>query len=177
MGDPRSVRAFLVEVEAGPPAATRAQFATHLGRLSLQFWRPDFSPDQAKVLYGDFMRLLAGVTERELSAAVDDWMMDPANKFFPTPGMLHAKLKDRLCDRAQQRAGAKYLLDVLDGSVARAASHGKLRTMAEILAERKLSMPVPAADQPETVPDTARPETPEAAADLRDKLAERMARA
>ena len=117
LGDPRSIEAHLRATFDGPPRATVREFATKLGNLALHYWRPDFTPEHSKLLYGDFVRLLAALTADELQAACDEWVMDPLNRFYPTPGQLYELAKDRITDRARQKAGAEYLLPLMpDGT-------------------------------------------------------------
>jgi hypothetical protein len=108
------LRTALGEIIAGPEKASVRDFATVLGKLSLHYWRPEFTPEQAKLLYGDFVRLLDGVTALELRIAADEWLMDPLNRFYPTPGQLAELLEDKLLARAAQRAGAERLLWILN---------------------------------------------------------------
>ncbi len=113
LGSMARLTAALTEVVGGPPKATPREFAAHLGRLAIQFWRPDFTPEQAKIQYSDFIRLLDGLTADEIRQACDDWMMDPLNRFFPTPGQLKEMVADNLRRRARDRRNAEYLLGVL----------------------------------------------------------------
>lgn len=121
MGDASVVRAELEALVAGPPKASVRDFATHLGKLSLHFWRPDFTPEQAKHLYGDFVTDLAGVTAEELAAACQEYRDDPRNSFFPTPGKLLALLSDGQSDRKQLVRGATACLEALCQEGAHAA--------------------------------------------------------
>lgn len=89
-------------------------FATHLGKLALHFWRPDFTPEQAKQMYGDFVADLAGITAEELAEACRAWRLNPANSFFPTPGKLRELLKDNIAERSLMAAGGEVLLQALN---------------------------------------------------------------
>lgn len=108
-----AVRAELQAIIAGAPKATVRDFAGHLGKLALHYWRPDFTPDQAKLMYGDFVHDLDGVTSLELERACAAWRTDPTKEFYPKPGGLLALVKDGLADRARARMGAEYLLGLL----------------------------------------------------------------
>jgi len=131
LGNTEAVRGVLGEVVAGPTKATVREFAGLLGKLSLHYWRPDFTPEQARHMNGDFVRLLDGCTADELRQACDEWVMDPLNRFYPTPGMLHELMRDRLSDRARMKAGAERLLELLDGPVE--GNSGPLPSADEIL--------------------------------------------
>lgn len=131
LGDHIAVRDAVSGLAAGPERASPKDFAKELGRLAVHYWRPDFSPDQARMLYGDFIRLLEGCTAAELREASDEWIMDPLNSFYPTPGKLHELMRGRLAERARIAAGAEYLLDLL--TEGEPVPHGGARDMTKAL--------------------------------------------
>lgn len=114
MGADATIRRALELIAAGPAKATPHEFVTQLGRLATHYWRPDFTTEQSKVLYGDFIRLLDGMTLSELREACDTWIMNPDNRFFPTPGQLRDLVKDALVERARVKTGAEFLANLLD---------------------------------------------------------------
>ena len=77
MGDREAIEAELRKLIDGPPKATAKDFAVCLGRLALHYWRPDFTAEQAKLLYQDFISDLAGVTAEELNEACGEWRRGP----------------------------------------------------------------------------------------------------
>ncbi|MGA7711468.1 MAG: hypothetical protein WCA81_06170 [Rhizomicrobium sp.] len=166
-GDPCAVRAALEAIIAGPPKATARDFATQLGRMAVHFWTPDFTPEQAKVKYGDFVRLLDGVTAQELADACDAWLLDPRNRFYPTPGQLLMLIQDSLSDRARAGFGAERLLAILD--VREAPQVGQVPRDYSALKQSLAKAPVE--DWPLPPP---REETTETLAELRDVLQRRI---
>jgi hypothetical protein len=135
MGEAQAVRTILTEIAAGPPKATVREIATSLGRLAQHYWRPDFTPEQAKLLYGDFVRLLDGATAAEFQRACDEWVMDPLNRFFPTPGQLGELMRWHRAQRSQASEGAKFLLNLM-GDTAPAPGARDARKMLAELGER-----------------------------------------
>lgn len=179
MGDPEAIAAELQAIIDGPPKATVREFAGHLGKLALHFWRPDFTPDQAKLMYRDFVHDLDGVTAQELAGACEAWRTDSRNSFYPTPGKLLDLVKDALGDRARARTGAEYLLTLL-ASDKPVAGTGRAFNPAEALRKLGDEMRVKSgatrvSDQVEEVIvprlNTARPATD--AAELLDHLKKR----
>jgi hypothetical protein len=117
-GDQAKVKAALYAIQSGPPKATNLQFAALLGKLALHYYRPDFTPEQAKHHFADFVHDLDGVTAVELSDACKAWRTNGDNRFFPTPGQLLALVRGDLVERHREKAGAQFLLDVLNGNLA-----------------------------------------------------------
>lgn len=115
-GGTEAIRAACKEIIAGPPKATARDWALALGKLTLHYWAPDFTPEQAREKYGDFIRLLDGLTASEVRDACDQWSMDATKNWFPRPGNFHEMVKDRLRDRAVAKTGAEYLLTLLDAA-------------------------------------------------------------
>lgn len=156
--------------------ATVREFAGQLGKLALHYWRPDFTPDQAKLMYGDFITDLDGVTAQELADACQEWRLDPLNKFFPTPGMLRELCLDRLNDRRRRKVGAEYLLTLLaEGAPAgtdRSDPVGKkLAELSEKMrAESETRASVQVVSDPH-IPKVSTARSATDAAELKDRLA------
>lgn len=176
LGDDAEVRAGLEQVVAGPQKATVRDFAVCLGKLALHYWRPDFTPEQAKQMYGDFVTDLDGVTAQELADACQEWRLDPLNRFFPTPGQLRELVRDRLTDRKVMAAGAAYLLEILDQPAARegeAPISDRLHELAEKMkAANPASRPEPEPVHVAIHPKAGRSQTDPA--ELKAALAKRM---
>jgi hypothetical protein len=63
-----------------------------LAKLALVYWRPDFSPAQAKELYAQYLDDLRDLPFSEIVDAVEKYRRNPENKFFPTPGQLRGAI-------------------------------------------------------------------------------------
>lgn len=59
-----------------------------LGKLALVYWRPDFTPGQAKQLYSQYLDDLRVFAFKDIAEAVEKYRQDGENKFFPTPGQI-----------------------------------------------------------------------------------------
>lgn len=66
----------------------RKQIAAVLARLSLHYWRPDYSPEQARLLMEDYLSDLSGYSPAQVERACAEYRQNPANKFFPHSGEL-----------------------------------------------------------------------------------------
>lgn len=176
LGDEAKVREWLAAAIAGPPAAMMRDYVTQLGRLSLHYWRPDFTPEQAKLMFQDFASDMAGTTAAELVEACNEWRRDPENRFFPRPGELLELVKDRLRQRGRDRYAARRMLEMLDGKdePSEPAEPKRIRTAAEILEAHGVTMPKTSADADAKPVVTSRQESPETAAELRDRLNSRI---
>ena len=167
LGDEEGMRSTLCAVVAGPQRASVRDFAEQLAKLSLHYWRPQFTPDQAKHVFGDFAADMAEVTPAELREACDRWRRDAANRFFPTPGQLMAMVSDALRERARERTGAERLLGILDDR----------DVIGEAIVPRDFTdVKKCVAKAPEAAPpiSTAREETPQTLAELHDVLQRRI---
>lgn len=161
---------------SGPTLATRAEISALLARLSLHYWRPDYTPQQAALVVDDFVRDLTGVTAAELVEACDEYRRDPKNRFFPTPGQLLALLTETLNARARLQRGASLALKALDDGDARKEtdrSNGP-RDFAALRASLMAGKNLEPADNDTPPINTARTEKPESVAELRDTLARRQ---
>lgn len=168
IGTDDEVRAALAELSAEQPKAMPRDFAIYLGKLSLHYWRPDFTPEQAKHFNADFVSDLDGVTVAELANACAAWRRNAANRFFPRPGELLVLIRDDKIERQRRRAGAERLLAFMDGSpeAIEPPKHGP-RDFGSVLAGLERARPPAPA-----MPSTAREEAPETRQELRE-LAER----
>ena len=92
---------------------TRPEMADVLARLSLHFHRPDFGPAQASLIVSDFMADLTGATAAMVDEACGVYRRDPANKFFPTPGMLLQHMRDDIHQRRKELAAMDRVRDLL----------------------------------------------------------------
>ncbi len=61
-----------------------------LAKLALVYWRPDFTPSQAKQLYDQYLDDLQEYPFADISEACQKYRRDGENKFFPTPGQLRS---------------------------------------------------------------------------------------
>lgn len=176
MGDPEAVRAELHAIITGPVKATVRDFAGQLGKLSLHYWRPDFTPEQAKAMYGDFVHDLAAVTAPELIGACQEWRIDPLNRFFPTPGQLLELVRSAISRRAVQSNGAQYLLALLENPGVEGHDDREISEKISALADKMRSASVAResrfnVEMPRHTVPTARSETD--AAELTATLARR----
>lgn len=64
-----------------------------LTRLSLIYWRPDYSPGQAEQVYEQYLEDLREFALAAISAAVVAWRRNGENRFFPQPGQLRALIE------------------------------------------------------------------------------------
>lgn len=64
------------------------EIAAILTKLALHYWRPDFSPTQARHLLDDFLTDLSGFTPAQIGSACALYRRNGENRFFPTPGQL-----------------------------------------------------------------------------------------
>lgn len=63
-----------------------------LAKLALVYWRPDFTPQQAKQLYSQYLDDLRPFAFKDVAWAVEKYRQDPESKFYPTPGQLRGVL-------------------------------------------------------------------------------------
>ena len=79
---------------AGPEYVAHA-----LLRLQAHYWRPDFTPAQARELYADFIDDLGHIPPDILDDAIATYRRDPEARFFPRPGQLLAIAEPLLAKR------------------------------------------------------------------------------
>lgn len=170
LGTDADVRGVLAELAAESPKAAVKDFAVHLGKLSLHYWRPDFTPDQAKQFNADFVSDLDGITADELAGACAAWRRNPANRFFPRPGELLALVQDGKRDRALRKAGALRLLAFIDGEPENAAPDRAGKPIDFAAAKEILERVIPKRDTPIA---THRVETADTARELCEKIERR----
>jgi hypothetical protein len=107
----------------------RKQVAAILARLSLHYWRPDYTPEQAKLLIQDYLDDLAGYSVVEIERAVMTYRRLPDSKFFPKSGELLAIMNPpREPDRPRSRLPTFHSSEYLPPP-----PKNKLRSVAEIL--------------------------------------------
>lgn len=108
-----AVDAALIDLGREPARASVADFVAQLGRLSLHYWRPEYSVGQARLLYDDFARDLADTTPFELESGCRAWRMNAKNRFFPTPGQLREAMSREVGLRVAVKRRAEFLLQLL----------------------------------------------------------------
>jgi len=89
----------LSELKAGLWGAGPEYVATALLRLQAHYWRPEFTPAQARELYADFMDDLGHIPPDILDEACAAYRRDPEARFFPRPGQLLAIAEPLLAER------------------------------------------------------------------------------
>lgn len=98
-----------------------------LNRLALHYWRPDFTPSQAKAVMGDYLEDLAHYGAERVEEACRRWRCDPANKFFPRPGEMLALIQPKSAPPVERHASQTY-------RAPRMIEHArKLPSVAEVL--------------------------------------------
>jgi hypothetical protein len=82
-------------VPSQPPRSSTVatEVAAILSRLALHYWRPDFTPAQAKLMLQDFLHDLDGYTPKDVNYACEVYRQNAENRFYPTPGQLLAILR------------------------------------------------------------------------------------
>jgi hypothetical protein len=63
------------------------------GQLALVYWRPDFTPAQAKQLYAQYLDDVRDYSFSDIRQAVEKYRRSPENKFFPTPGQIRGLIE------------------------------------------------------------------------------------
>lgn len=61
----------------------RKQIAAILAKLSLHYWRPDFSPEQARLVMEDYLNDLAEFEPVQVERACMEYRRRPGSEFFP----------------------------------------------------------------------------------------------
>lgn len=59
-----------------------------LGKLALHYWRPDFTPGQAKQVYADYVEHLLPYPMVEIAASIKCYQASPDSNFYPSIGRL-----------------------------------------------------------------------------------------
>lgn len=59
-----------------------------LAKLALHYWRPDFTPGQARQVYADYVYDLGPFALSDIASAINKYRQTGANRFFPTSGAL-----------------------------------------------------------------------------------------
>lgn len=77
-----------------------------LAALAVHYYRPDFTPGQAKSLIGDMVEDLAEFTVPEIEVAIRGWRKDASKRFFPRGAELAELIRaDRKHRRTIGRTG------------------------------------------------------------------------
>jgi hypothetical protein len=66
----------------------RKQKAAIIARLSLHYWRPDFSPEQARLIMEDYLDDLEKYSPADVDYACRQYRKGPNSEFFPKIGRL-----------------------------------------------------------------------------------------
>lgn len=59
-----------------------------LAKLAIVYWRPDFTPGQARELYTQYLDDLRPFAFADIAEAIEKYRQDAENKFYPLPGQL-----------------------------------------------------------------------------------------
>lgn len=81
-----------------------------LAKLAIVYWRPDFTPQQAKQLYSQYLDDLREFAFADIAGAVQTFRRDPENKFFPLPGQLRGLITTPYSWDPNPRDHVKYVL-------------------------------------------------------------------
>lgn len=108
------MRRELNAIIAGPKIATRAEISVMLGRLSLHYWRPNFTEEKNALIVDDYCRDLHGVTVQELADAIEQYRKKIGERYFPTIAQLNKLIGDAVADRERMKRGATRMLEALD---------------------------------------------------------------
>lgn len=79
---------LLRDLRAAMWASGPEYVATSLLRLQAHYWRPDFTPAQAKELYADYIEDLSELPPDILDEAIREYRRNPEARFFPRTGEL-----------------------------------------------------------------------------------------
>lgn len=115
-------------------------------RLALHYWRPDFTPEQAKLLIEDYISDLRDLPLDLLDSAVASYRKDAANRFFPTSGQLRALITEQMRWRRADAADTSGRVPILPAPQRKmteaeeerlrlaieAAERGKIKSLAEL---------------------------------------------
>ena len=95
-------------------AASKAKDQTilcMLARLALHYWRPDFTPEQAKHLYADYVRDLRPYPITDIRDSIAAYRRRHESKYYPTVGQLLVVIETRpsweMCSTASYIASRK----------------------------------------------------------------------
>lgn len=103
----------------------RREISAILARLSLHYWRPDFTEAQFKLLLEDYIFDLSGYTPTEVHNACAAYRRKES-QFFPKPGEIIALIR-------QDRLLPSYLPKVEKPKEIEYQRTGKLKSVAEVL--------------------------------------------
>lgn len=144
-GQPRSIATWLAlanslqtsgrvksDAEIAAEEDKDAAILVLLGKLALHYWRPDFSPGQARQLYADYLDDLREYAISDISDAITKYRRAEDSKFFPTPGQLVGIIRtvpDWSVDSRKEHLKCLHarawreMEKVMDGGAARAITH------------------------------------------------------
>jgi hypothetical protein len=88
----RAAEGYLTENSSAAKAKDEAIVAL-LFELATLYWRPDFTPDQAKVVIRQYLEDLRDFAVKDIAHAIRTYRRNPESKFFPHPGALRGILE------------------------------------------------------------------------------------
>lgn len=103
----------------------RKEISAILARMSLHYWRPDFTEAQFKLVLEDYIFDLSGFTPTEVQTACAAYRRKDA-QFFPKSGEIIALIR-------QYRPSASYLPKFEKPKEIEYQRTGKLKSVAEVL--------------------------------------------
>lgn len=93
------------------PSAPK-EVITALGALSLHYWRPDFTQEQARMLYGDYISDLSDYPIDLILDGIKAYRKKPEAKWFPKVGELIALVEPHYRKRLAIAAEIRSRLNV-----------------------------------------------------------------
>ncbi len=106
------LEAGLTQAERNLEPATKAEIISMLGQLALHYWRPDFTKDQARLLYGDYIHDLSAYPKALIENAIAIYRRKPDAQWFPKVGQLIALIEPEYRNRLSVRADIRARLNV-----------------------------------------------------------------
>lgn len=113
--------------QATPIPTERKQIAAILAKLSLHYWRPDYTPEQARMVMEDYLDDLRGYSPAQVAQACADYRKLPDSKFFPASGALLALLGHSTKTEYRSRLPTFRAPPQLEGP------RGKTKSVADVL--------------------------------------------
>lgn len=107
----------------------RKQVAALLARLSFHYWRPDYSPEQARMVMEDYLDDLAGYTPTQVEWACIQYRKSSDSKFFPHSGELLGLMGHGKYEEPRSRLPTFRAPPALTGP------RGKTKSVADVLRE------------------------------------------
>lgn len=103
--------ALLLGLQAALRPAGAEYVAKALMKLQVLYWRPDFSPAEAKAFYAIHIEDLSDVPPDILDDAIREYRTDPDSRFFPHPGAIRGRARPKLAERRCAIDRLKYALE------------------------------------------------------------------